>query len=280
MKNDGDIPGNNNIIIQSVNAGKITVKVNGEVREIPNDVGALQRLIAAQGQTTFQAGEKIYNIGEISEAQFTQIINQSFAESRTSRYLKIFLYVFVPIIAISFAVLYYRYQQMQEPLVFSVALENLTPSKELPFEKGKITLKYGDKTETQEVEAEAVFKGIPANFRGERVAVQFEAEGFVKTGTAFTLSDNHLFLPIRRDSSLARIFGIVKDEDGNPVADVQISVQDLTARSDAAGRFTLLIPFDRQRKEQRIRAFKPGYQPWDNTSPVIANEEIAIILTR
>lgn len=280
MKDETKIPGNKNIVIQSVSAGAITVKVNGEVREIRNEVGALQNLIEAQGQTTFQAGEKIYNIGEISEAQFTQIIHQNFAESRTSRYLKLFLYIFVPVLAIAFAVLLYRYQQMQQPLVFSVALENLTPNPELPFEKGKITLQYGDKTETQEVEHEAVFKSIPANFRGQPIAVHFEAQGFVKIDTAFTLSGTHLLLPIRRDSSLAKIFGTVKDDTGNPVADVQISVQDLTARSDAAGRFTLLIPFDRQRKEQRIRAFKPSYKLWDYSSPVIANEEIDIILPK
>lgn len=280
MKDETKIPGNKHIFIQSVTSNTITVKVNDEVREIPNDVAALQKLIQAQGQTTFQAGEKIYNIGEISEANFTEIIHQNFPESRTSRYLKIFLFIFVPVLAISFAVLYFRYQQMQQPLVFSVALENLTPNPELPFEKGKITLKYGDKTETQEVEQEAVFRGIPANFRGKLVAVQFEAEGFFKKDTSFILSDNHLLLPVRRDSSLARIFGLVKDDAGNPVADVQISVQDLMARSDVAGRFTLLIPFNRQRKEQRIRAFKPGYNLWDISSPVIANEEMAIILTQ
>lgn len=258
----------------------MTVKVNGEVREIPNTVGALHQLIAAQGLTTFQAGEKIYNIGEISQAQFTNIINQ--IESRTSRYLKIFLYVFVPVVAIAFAVLYVRNQRLQEPLVFSVTLDNRSPSPELPFETGKVTLLFDGEPKSKEViepETEAIFKGIPANFRGKRVAVHFEAEGFVKTDTAFILSGEHLLLPIRRDSSLAKIFGIVKDDGGLPLAEVEISVQNLTARTEASGRFMLPpIPFAQQRKAQRIRAFKPGYQPWDNTSPVIANEEIAIIL--
>jgi len=283
MKNKTESHGNSKIVIQGVGSRTITVKVNDEVREIRNDVDALQELIQTQGQTTFQAGEKIYNIGEISEAQFTQIVHQNFPESRTSRYLKIFLLVVVPLAAIAFAVLYFRYQQMQQPLVFTVALKNLTPNPELPFEKGKITLKYGDKRETLEVEKveqEAIFKGIPANFRGDVVTVQFEGERFVRTDTVFTLSGTYLLLPVRRDNSLARIFGIVKDDAGNPVADVQISVQDLTVRSDSTGRFTLPIPFDRQRKEQRIRAFKPGYKTWDYTSPVIANEEIAIILSQ
>lgn len=202
------------------------------------------------------------------------------SQKKSDSTIKIFLYVFVLFVAITFAVLYFRYQQMQQPLVFSVALKNLTPNPELPFEKGKITLKYGDKSETQEVEHEAIFKGIPANFRRKRVTVQFEAEGFVRTDTVFVLKDDHISLPIRRDSSLARIFGIVKDEAGNPVADAQISVQNLTARSDAAGRFNLHIPFDWQRREQRIRAFKPGYKAWDYSSPVIANEEMAIILSQ
>lgn len=51
------------------------------------------------------------------------------------------------------------------PLSLTVLLDNQTPNAYLPFETGKVTLIYGDKMEDKPIEQEAVFKGIPANFK-------------------------------------------------------------------------------------------------------------------
>ena len=203
------------------------------------------------------------------------------SESDTSRRLRFFLYLFVPLLAIGGTFFWYRYQQMQAPLSLTVAVDNRTPNLELPFEGGTVTLQYGDESKTLPIrreQAETDFKGIPANFRDEKISLIFEAAGFVKIDTAFTLSSNRLSLPIRRDNSLGRIFGTVKDEGGNPLSGERIRVQDLTINTDAAGVFPLSIPFDKQRTKQRIEAFLAGYVPWVNTSPVLENEEISIIL--
>ena len=204
-------------------------------------------------------------------------------ESDTSRRLRLFLYLFVPLLAIGGTFFWVRYQRLLEPLSLSVAVDNRTPNPELPFEGGTITLQFGDESESlpiRQEQAETDFKGILPKYRDEMVNLRFEAPGFVTIDTAFMLSGNRLTLPIRRDDSFARIFGTVKDERGNPLAGAQIRVQDLSAATDATGVFSLYIPFAKQRKNQRIEAFLQGYAPWDHTSPVVKNEEISIILQK
>lgn len=173
-----------------------------------------------------------------------------------------------------------EYVKMKTPLALTLMLKNRTPNPELPFEGGTISLQYGDKTDTQPIQTEANFKGIPANFWGEELALHFEANGFVTIDTIFELLSNSLTLPIRRDNSLGRIFGTVKDGNGNPLSGVEILVQDLSARSKPNGTFELIIQFDKQRKQQRVVANLKGYQPWDYTFPVSDKEEVSIILQK
>jgi len=159
-------------------------------------------------------GENIVT-GSVSAGGDVIIGDTTVTESGTSRRLKVFLYFVVPILAIAAAFLWYRLVKMKEPLTLTIAIDNRTPNPELPFEGGSVTLQYGDKSETIAIRQEADIKGIPANFRDETVALHFEAPGFVKTDTAFLLSGKRLTLPVRRDNSLARIFGTVKGLPGS-----------------------------------------------------------------
>jgi Effector-associated domain 11 len=191
-------------------------------------------------------------------------------ESTTSRRLRLFLYAFVPILAIGVAFLYNRNQKLIEPLNLTVKVADATPNPNIPFEKTTISLTYGDKTESQTVEKEATFKGIPPNFRDKTVQIKCDAEGFISVTRAFTLSENTVTIPLSRDNSLATIFGHIKDEKGFGVADVQLSVQDIT----------LQIPPNKQLKTQRLRAFKHGFKDWDFETPVISGTPVDIILKR
>lgn len=203
-------------------------------------------------------------------------------ESKTSQRLRLLLYIFVPVLAIGAAYFWYQYEKMQTPLALTVTIDNLTPNPELPFEGGTLRLQYGDKTDTQTIQTEANFKGIPANFRGQEIALHFEANGFVPIDTSVELSSNLLTLPIRRDNSLGRVFGTVKevkdDDKAYPLAGVEIRVQDLSTFSRANGTFELPIPFEKQRKQQRVTATLKGYGLWDYTFPASDKEEIPIIL--
>jgi hypothetical protein len=87
-------------------------------------------------------------------------------------------------------------------------------------------------------------------------------------------------LQIRRDSSLARVFGIVKDKDGFPIYGAQIRLGELTSITDSFGYYVLHIPFEYQSEEQRIRAVKSGYLEFDRTHPIISGVPNDILLLK
>lgn len=206
---------------------------------------------------------------------------QHVTESKTSRNVRVFLLVFVPLLAIVTGILYYRYQQMQQPLMLSVSLDNQTPNAELDrdFKGGTLVLQYGAKSDTQIINNESTFKGIPANYRGEAVSLRFSASGFHTIDTTFSLSqDQAIALPINRDDTYAQLTGMVTSEDGNPIPGALVSTQSIDTLTDSQGRFTLAIPFEKQRRKQRLSVTKDGYKAWDRTEPVFKNELIRIQL--
>lgn len=190
---------------------------------------------------------------------------------------------FVPILAIATGILYYHYQQMQQPLSLTVSVEKQTPNPELDKAPmgGTVILQYGSKADTQMIVTETDFKGIPANYRGEAARLRFDAPGFQAIDTTVALGREAITLPIRRDGSYARIFGLVQEEDSlMPLEGVTVSIQELSTQTDENGRFSLDIPPEKQRKKQRVRATKPGYRPFDREEPVIENEETKISLQK
>ena len=105
-----------------------------------------------------------------------------------------------------------------------------------------------------------------------------EADGFVPFKQSFILSEKSMTIPLSRDNSLAMISGTIKDEKGYPVEGAQVTVQDITVLSGASGIFMLTIPFDKQRKSQRVKVFKQGFKMWDYETPVLKSEAVNIIL--
>ncbi|MDX1943759.1 MAG: NB-ARC domain-containing protein, partial [Saprospiraceae bacterium] len=60
-----------------MNNSTITLSVDGELQEIRNDIAALLDFLQQQQRESLQVGEKIYNIGEIGQAVFQNIIQQA-----------------------------------------------------------------------------------------------------------------------------------------------------------------------------------------------------------
>lgn len=58
------------IIIQKVSEGTITVSINGQIKEIQNQLEELKSLLQNQKTQTIQYADKIYNIEHINEANF------------------------------------------------------------------------------------------------------------------------------------------------------------------------------------------------------------------
>ncbi len=70
MENQTHIQGNQNIVIQGVTGSTITVSVDGEAKEIRNELAALRTLLESRQVQTVQYADKIYNIAHIDEANF------------------------------------------------------------------------------------------------------------------------------------------------------------------------------------------------------------------
>lgn len=70
MPNETHPPGQQSIIIQRIGDDTITLKVDGEVREIHNQLAELKALLQHRQVQTVQYAEKIYNIEHIDEANF------------------------------------------------------------------------------------------------------------------------------------------------------------------------------------------------------------------
>lgn len=181
------------------------------------------------------------------------------------------------VLLISIPLILFR-TKSKEPSYLTVSLIDKSPNPNIQLEKTKITLNYNGKRESQFVKEEATFSGIPSNFKGENISLQIESEGFVTIDTSIELSKNNISIPLVRDKSLSRMFGFIKDENGNPISDANVSIQNIDTTSTTSGYFQLNIPTYKQRKSQRLRIFKKGFKIWDNESPVLENEAIEVIL--
>jgi len=70
MPTETNTPGTHNIVIQNISDSTITLKVDGEVREIRNQLAELKALLQTMQVQKVQYAEKIYNIEHIDEASF------------------------------------------------------------------------------------------------------------------------------------------------------------------------------------------------------------------
>lgn len=170
--------------------------------------------------------------------------------------------------------------QSKQPLYFTISFIEKTPNTNVKLENAKITLKYGDETKSQTVKKEAIFTGIPASFKGKIISLRVESEGFITIDTSIIFSESMIEVSLTRNKSLSKIFGIVKDERGHLLSNVDISIQDIYTKSLSSGYFQLNIPYSKQRKFQRLRISKNGFKTWDNEVPVIENEEVQVNLQR
>ena len=165
---------------------------------------------------------------------------------------------------------------------------NVTENKDysipvLPFEQGTIRCEYADNA-VQDFKVEAnnasVFlNDIAYKYRKSNVHVVFEAEGYQPIDTVVSVQ-KALNLSVKRNDDLGVVFGRVADfETGQPVADATVTLQDLTATTDAFGQFRIEIPFAKQDKTQRVTVAKDGYRLWEGLYRPSATEPWIVFLS-
>lgn len=195
---------------------------------------------------------------------------------RLIRFVSLFILLPLIIISLGFATFHYF-----TPGTATIRLQEKDTSP-LAFAGADITLQYADKSETQHLNAlkeELIFKEIHSRYFGEPVRISIHSSGYVPMDTTLELSKN-MVLPIQRDNTYGLLFGAIKDEDNKPVVDAQISIGKLKTTTDESGQFQLPIPTHMQALEQRVTAFKQGYELWDFTGPVSDKVAWKIILKR
>jgi hypothetical protein len=171
------------------------------------------------------------------------------------------------------------YVKQTKPFHLSIAVNEVHAIPDFPFEKGTITLIFGNKSEHYQIEKEIFIKDIPPYYRGKKGKIRFEAFGFEPLDTIIRLEDNRTInIPIERDNSLGKIFGVVYDEMSNPLEGVHILVLDISTETDKYGFFAIDIPREKQKKEQNLRAIKDGFETYNRNSSFFSDKAAQIIL--
>lgn len=192
-------------------------------------------------------------------------------------------YILLPLVVLAsaFAALHY-YSDFD----FTVRVEedNSFSIPGLPFSEGQLEVQYGNgEAQTFLIDSrhlDAVIKGVHSKFRDTDAHLRFTATGYLPIDTLLPMTDECLTLPIRRNNDLGCIFGSITDEKGRPLSGVTVTVQGLSVESDATGNFRIEIPREKQAGEQLLAAFKPGYERWTFTAPVMPGVPWNIVLKK
>ena len=122
---------------------------------------------------------------------------------------------------------------------------------------------------------------IPAKLRGSECSVELDVAGWVFAGgkkrTTIPLSGKSTTQTIERDETLCCVAGFVRDDHNRPI-DATVSIGDITTKSKN-GRFSLRIPPDQQKTEQRLTVYKQGYRTWEKSVYPETKADVTILLT-
>lgn len=138
--------------------------------------------------TTIQAG------GDVHVGDRTIV-----TESDTSKRLRLWLFLLVPILALGGVWLWGQYQQALQPFNLNVLLENRSSNPHLPKPNGTLTIIYGGNPKSiDNISSSHVFQGIPSNYKTAPIRLQYQADGFWPIDTTITNAAT-VSLPLKRN---------------------------------------------------------------------------------
>jgi hypothetical protein len=107
---------------------------------------------------------------------------------------------------------------------------------------------------------EAYFPAIPDRFRGQEVPIWVDAKGFESTvaNQKKRVDGASLYLSVRRKRGY--VSGRVQDQDGNSIANADLTLAGLSQHSDASGHFEFVIPVEKLEPEMDLQAVAHGYK--------------------
>lgn len=163
----------------------------------------------------------------------------------------------------------------------TVYLHGPAGRQDLPLRgQGKVFLDLGADRRDRPIGAngEAVFLGIPAEFRGRPAAIAIEADLFALAAreVAPLLQEGGIYLEVRRLDFEFR--GRAQAEDGEPVAGAKVRACDREAVTTDDGSFVLLCPGAFLARENTLSVQKDGYRVWRQTIIAGSNEIVAVLV--
>jgi len=145
---------------------------------------------------------------------------------------------------------------MNQPFNSRVTLYESSPAVEAlpPMHNAVVTLTLPDEERTDTIRSfdeEVLFRYLPARLKNQEVAVHVEAPDYLPLDTIVMLNDI-LSLPLARDPQVYGSLNAVVLLNGNIASSKRIMVENFDVTTDAAGRFTLFIPLEQQKKSYFI----------------------------
>lgn len=145
---------------------------------------------------------------------------------------------------------------MNQPFDSRVTLYESSPAVEAlpPMHNAVVTLTLPDEERTDTIcsfDEEVLFRYLPARLKNQEVAVHVEAPDYLPLDTIVMLN-NILSLPLARDPQVYGSLSAVVLVNGNIAPSKRIMVENFDITTDAAGRFTLFIPLEQQKKSYFI----------------------------
>jgi hypothetical protein len=142
---------------------------------------------------------------------------------------------------------------------------------------GYILLDIGGERKKRPIgnDGEVVFSEIPANFRGQEVAVTLDADGYdlYDSHQKAHLTESSVYVEVHKKPGSVR--GYVHDDEGKPLQDVSIALAGLTAQSNQNGYFEIDIPGKLLQNGLTLTAVAADFKPWTET--VVPNSNDVMI---
>lgn len=149
-----------------------------------------------------------------------------------------------------------------------------------PLRQGKVLLHLGGDLRTERLgeKGEAHFVGIPAKFRGQKVAVVLDAQGYEAVQSDLVLSEEAVTLDVKAQAAIFR--GYVTSPTGHPVAAAKISLRKFQTQTADNGYFELPVNGINPEANATLQVMAPGYAPWSSQVVPGGNGEIKVVLER
>lgn len=234
-----------------------------------------------------KAGKNIIG-GSIIAGGNVNIGDQINTESKTSRYIRLFLFVLVPLLVISTVVIYYRYQQMIQPFDITVkinktACQNHLPLPELFEISMNLDCQYNPYSEKIIGRDRISFRDIPPycteSIAGFEIYVEGEPYTFIQPKNHIIKPDAIIELVIKLEHIDTIRGKVVESSSIRPIENALVSIQQEEAITNKDGIFVLPIPCDKQAVFQNIIISKEQYKTVNYRLSTISGDYLDFALT-